>query len=96
MSDKRKSTRPAALDEGLVTGILAAVDASFGDQVAFTQDLVRYPSLRGQEHSAQAFVYESLAEREYAMDRWSIDVAEIEAHPGFSPVAVNYERLDAP
>ena len=92
MPDKRRSTLPLALDEALATEILAAVAAGFDDQIAFTQDLVRYPSLRGQEHTAQAFVYESLAERGYAMDRWSIDVAEIEAHPGFSPVAVNYDN----
>ena len=92
MPNKRRAKRPGALDEGLATEILAAVEAGFGDQVAFTQDLVRYPSLRGREHTAQAFVYESLAERGYAMDRWSIDVAEIEAHPGFSPVAVNYDN----
>jgi acetylornithine deacetylase len=92
MPDKRSSTPPAALDESLATEIMAAVESGFDDQIAFTQDLVRYPSLRGQEHTAQAFVYESLAERGYAMDRWAIDVSEIEAHPGFSPVAVNYDN----
>ncbi len=53
---------------------------------------MRYPSLRGQEHTAQACFYDALASRDYAMDRWAIDVAEIEDHPGFSPVKVDYSN----
>lgn len=78
------------LDEKLSEEILAAVDAGFQKQVAFTQDLVRFPSLRGQEHTAQDWIFERLKERDLAMDRWTIDVADIENHPGFSPVKVNY------
>ena len=32
------------------------VDGGFGEQVAFTQALVRYSSERGQEHAAQEFM----------------------------------------
>jgi len=78
------------LDDKLSDEILAAVDAAFDKQVTFTRDLVRFPSLRGQEHTAQDFVFESLKERGFAMDRWAIDVADIERHPGFSPVKVDY------
>lgn len=78
------------LDEKLSEEILAAVDAGFQKQVAFTQDLVRFPSLRGQEHTAQDWIFERLKERDLAMDRWTIDVADIENHPGFSPVKVDY------
>ncbi len=92
MSDPHRPAPPAALDETLAAEILAAVESGFDDQIAFTQELVRYPSLRGQEHTAQAFVYEGMAQRGYAMDRWAIDVAEIEPHPGFSPVTVDYEN----
>jgi len=78
------------LDDALSNEILAAVDAGFDKQVSYTRDLVRFPSLRGQEHTAQDFVFESLRERGLAMDRWAIDVADIERHPGFSPVKVDY------
>ena len=77
-------------DAKLAGDILAAVDANFDRQVAFTRDLVRFPSLRGQEHTAQDFVFSALRSRGLAMDRWAIDVADIESHPGFSPVAVDY------
>ena len=78
------------LDAKLTGDILAAVDANFDRQVAFTQDLVRFPSLRGQEHTAQDFVFSALKSRGLAMDRWAIEVGDIESHPGFSPVAVDY------
>ena len=82
----------ADLDDSLKREILDAVDAGFEAQVAFIQDLVRYPSLRGQEHTAQHFLHDAMASRGLAMDRWAIDVAEIENHPGFSPVKVNYDN----
>ncbi len=78
------------LDKNLSNDILKAVDEGFEKQLAWTADLVRMPSLRGQEHLAQDQVHESLNERGYEMDRWSIDVSEIEDHPGFSPVKVDY------
>lgn len=78
------------LDKTLGSEILAAVDAGFDDQIALTQDLVRFPSLRGREHTAQDFVFDCLKSRGLAMDRWAVDVSEIESHPGFSPVKVDY------
>lgn len=83
---------PTMTDAALQQQILDAVDAGFDQQVAFTQDLIAFPSVRGQEHTAQEYVYEALAGRGYAMDRWSIDLSEIEDHPGFSPVTVNYDN----
>lgn len=80
------------MTEDLKTQILGAVDELWGDQVALTQDLVRYPSLRGQEHTAQNFLHDQLAKRGYAMDRWVIDEDAIKGHPGFSPIAVPYDN----
>lgn len=72
--------------------IIESVDASFDRQLAFTQKLVRYPSLRGAEHTAQDFLFEAMRERGFAMDRWRIDLNEIKDHPGFGPVNVSYEN----
>ena len=80
------------MDDKLTADILAAVEAGFEAQIAFTQDLVRYPSLRGQEHTCQDFIFYQLAQRGLAMDRWTIDVAAIERHRGFSPVKVDYDN----
>ncbi|WP_306735116.1 hypothetical protein [Marimonas arenosa] len=80
------------LDPGLAREISDSVDAGFDAQVAWLQDLVRHPSLRGQEHTAQEMVHGALAARGYGMDRWAIDVNEIKYHPGFSPVCVDYSN----
>ena len=78
------------LDRALADEILSAVDEGFDKQIDFTRELVRFPSLRGQEHTAQDFLFDALRGRGLAMDRWAIDVADIERHPGFSPVKVDY------
>jgi len=70
--------------------IINAVKANMAAQLAFTQDLVRHPSTRGQEHTAQDFLFQTLKQRGLAMDRWQIDVNDIKSHPGFSPVDVDY------
>lgn len=71
--------------------ILAAVDSRFDQQIAFTQALVRFPSVRGQEHTVQDFVRDAVRERGLAVDRWLVREADISDHPGFSPVAVSYD-----
>ncbi|HSP26300.1 MAG TPA: M20/M25/M40 family metallo-hydrolase, partial [Saliniramus sp.] len=82
------------LDPALRDKIAASVEEGFPEQIAFTQDLVRLPSLRGEEHVIQDLVFRALKDRGYAMDRFAMDRAAIEAHPGgskFSP-----EHSDAP
>jgi acetylornithine deacetylase len=72
--------------------ILASVDALFDAQATFTQELVRFPSLRGQEHTIQDFVFDALKSRGAAMDRWRVTEDDIKHHPGFSPINVSYEN----
>ncbi len=81
---------PEPVNDELAAAIGEAVDAGFAEQLAFTRELVRYPSVRGREHTAQEFVRSAFQERGYATERWAIDVGEIEHHPGFSPVTVDY------
>lgn len=80
------------LDPELEKRIAEAVREGMAQQIAFTQDLVRHPSVRGQEHTAQDFLYRAMAERGLAMDRWAIDIEAIKDHPGFSPVSVPYNN----
>lgn len=81
-----------SLSPELTQKILAAVEEGFEDQIAFTEALGRYPSLRGQEATAQDFLHDELKKRGYAMDRWTIEVDDIRHHPGFSPVEVDYSN----
>ncbi|KMO11578.1 ArgE/DapE family deacylase [Methylobacterium platani] len=76
------------LDPALRDHIVAAVSANFDAQIAHTRALMRFASTRGEEQAIQDFVFRTFRERGYAMDRFAMDRAQIEAHPGgarFSP-----------
>lgn len=80
------------LPPALAEAILAEVRAGFEDQVRFTQELIRFPSLRGQEQTAQDFMVRELTRRGYVVDRWRLREEDIRHHPGFSPVATDYSN----
>jgi acetylornithine deacetylase len=74
--------------------ILGSVEAGFAKQVALTQKLIRFESVRGAEHACQDFVFRALRERGYSVDRFAMDRDAIAAHPGGSPWS--REHSDAP
>ena len=80
------------LDSETQTAIMTAVDAGFDEQIDFTSELVKFPSVRGAEQTAQDFMAEQLKERGYGVDRWKIELDDIAHLPGFSPVHVNYDN----
>lgn len=88
------TTVPAQLTDEQRQRILDAVDASFDDQVAFTQELVRHPSRRTREGSAQDLLFEAMRGRDLEMDRWELDEGELAEHPGAGFVEVSYEGMD--
>lgn len=80
------------METKLTHWIMEAVDAHFEAQVDFLATLTAYPSTRGKEQDAQAFMADELEFRGYEVDRWKIDVDEISHLPGFSPVLTVYEE----
>ena len=80
------------LDRNLATKIQHAVDTQFDEQLAFTGELVKFPSVRGAEQTAQDFIAKSLRDRGYAVDIWAMHVDELNHLPGFSPVTVSYDN----
>ncbi|MGH6681848.1 MAG: ArgE/DapE family deacylase, partial [Bradyrhizobium sp.] len=82
------------LDADLRRQILASVEEGFEQQLAFTQQLVRFASVRGEEHAIQDFVFRALRERGYKLDRFEMDQDAIASHPGGSPFSD--EHSDAP
>ncbi len=72
------------LDSARTAAIARAVADGFAEQVAYTQGLVRFASLRGEEHAIQDFVFKQMRARGYAVDRFAMDRDLIEAHPGGS------------
>ena len=51
------------LDAKLEAQISAAVTENLDRQIEFTQELVRHPSVRGQEHTAQDFLFREMRAR---------------------------------
>ncbi|WP_274425329.1 ArgE/DapE family deacylase [Chelativorans sp. YIM 93263] len=80
------------MNNTLTRKILAAVEEGFEEQIAFTEDLIRFPSLRCKEKPAQEFVHGALEKRGYAVSTFRVDEHKIKDHPGFSPVAVDYSE----
>jgi len=73
------------------TRIMSAVDTLFDAQTEFLSELTSHPSTRGHEQSAQYLMASELTARGYAVDRWQIQIEDIQHLPGFSPVIGNYE-----
>ena len=86
------SAVPKPLAPDLARKILDAVQQGFERQLDFTKQMMALDSTRGKERAAQDHFFEALAARGYTMDRWAIDVGDIEGHPGFSPVKVDYDN----
>ena len=72
--------------------LLTAVDEGFDAQLALTAELVRFPSTRGVEREAQAFMADEMRKRGLDVDHFRIDLDRIRALPGFSPVHVSYDE----
>ncbi len=79
------------LDDAPALAIMKAVDAGFDDEIAFTEELVKFPSRRGRESTAQDFMTAELEGRGYAVDRWRVELEQIQHLPGYSPVAAGYD-----
>ena len=74
-----------SLDPKLSSSLLQSVEQGFTDQLAFTQTMMRFPSLRGAEHAVQDFVFRTLRTRGYALDRFEMDEAALQRHEGSGP-----------
>ncbi len=81
-----------ALDSALRDRIIASVEEGFKRQLALTQALIRFRSLRGEEHAIQDFVFRALRDRGLAMDRFEMDQEAIEAHPGGAKFTPEHSR----
>lgn len=80
------------LEQRVASAIIKAVEHGFDEQLRFTEDLVRIPSLRGQEHTAQDFMAAAMAARGLSVDQWPINVDDIRHLPGFAPATISYEN----
>jgi acetylornithine deacetylase len=73
-------------DAALLARLSDAVDVGFERQVAFLQELVRFPSLRGAEAPLQDWLARDFLARGYAVDRFSLADVPLAGHPKASPM----------
>src|SRR5262245_29974970 len=86
------TTRP--LDAALETEILAAVEADRTELTTLLASLVRFPSLLGQEASAQDFVEGLFHGMGLKTKRFAVDDSELADLPGYSPAVGHWQRHD--
>src|SRR5512134_1587818 len=82
------------LDAALESDIIAAVDAARDDLVALLATLVRFPSLLGQEASAQDFMEGLFQGMGLKTLRFEVKDEEISHLPGYSPAIGRWQRHD--
>lgn len=81
----------AALDHVDPAEIRAAVAGLRDEGVALLSDMVRCPSLLGDEREAQDFVRGVFEQMGLQVDEFAIDEARLKQHPGYSPSIVSYD-----
>lgn len=81
----------AALDHVGPAKIRDAVANLRDEAVALLSDMVRCPSLLGEEKSAQNFVRGVFEDMGLQVDEFAIDEVKLKQHPGYSPSIVSYE-----
>jgi acetylornithine deacetylase len=82
---------PALLDQGDLTDIRNAVGSLRDEAVSLLADMVRCPSLLGDEKSAQDLVRGVFEDMGLRVDEFAIDEAKLKDHPGYSPSIVSYD-----
>jgi hypothetical protein len=92
---KQNRAGPMTLDRELSSRLLASVEQGFTEQLAFTQEMMRFPSLRVAEHAVQDFVFRVLRARGYPVDRFEMDEAALDRHEGAGafPSSIRARRL---
>ncbi len=66
--------------------LTAAVDSIFDAQVAWLQDIVRFPSRRGEEAPLQDWIARDFAKRGYSVDRYTLADVGLPAHEKAAPM----------
>ncbi len=81
----------ATLDHVDPANIRDAVAGLRDEATTLLSDMVRCPSLLGDEKSAQDFVRGVFEDMGLQVDEFAIDEATLKQHPGYSPSIVSYD-----
>lgn len=84
----------APVDAGLETELLGAVDALEPDLTALLATLVRFPSLMGEETSAQDYMEGLFRGLGLEVDRFEVRDDDLKGMPGYAPPTGHWARHD--
>src|SRR5690349_3675723 len=87
-----QNPRDASLPHNLQDEILDAVRASHAELDALLCDLVKLPSLTGEEGPAQDFMVGQLRAMGLSVTRFAVDDAQLQTLPGYSPAVPGLEH----
>ena len=82
--------RGISLENNLEKRILNSIDARRNDIVEFLRDLVKIPSIAGDERQVQEFIASNLQNMRLKVDVWEPKLSELKLHPGYSRVEQDY------
>lgn len=71
--------------------VLDTIDRNKDHAIQFLQDMVKIPSVTGDEAAIQAFVSDYMNGIGLEVDMWDTDWEELKKHPGYRPVDRGYE-----
>jgi acetylornithine deacetylase len=71
--------------------VLDTIDKNKDHAIGFLQDMVKIPSVTGDEAAIQAFVSDYMKGIGLDVDMWETDWEELKKHPGYRPVDRGYE-----
>jgi acetylornithine deacetylase len=71
--------------------ILDTIDKNRDKAVTFLQDMVRIPSVTGDEAAIQRFLSDYMKKVGLEVDMWETDWEKLKQHPGYRPVNRGYE-----
>ena len=74
------------MDCEVVERLRSEIELNWSRQIAWLQQLVRIPSLRGHEQQCQDWLAREFAVRGWTVDRFSLADVDIERIPGFAPL----------
>lgn len=73
--------------------VLAELERRFDDTVEFLRQLVREPSVLGNERGAQGLVFARLTQMGFSPEMWDLDIARLRKHPLFVDLSSMYPEL---
>ena len=71
--------------------ILETIDANRDKAIKFLQDMIKIPSVTGDEGKVQAFLSDYMTKLGLDVDMWESDWEALKKHPGYIPVDRGYE-----